>query len=88
MTPLQRRINEDAAALTERAHGLQMRASASSQGANSTALDALEWVAALRAELDDLVTLIVRQARVEDASWAEIADPMGISRQGAQQRWG
>jgi hypothetical protein len=88
MTPLQKRINTAAAALIERTTGLARHAGATDAGANATALDALEWTAALRAELDELEALIVRQARLENASWSEIADPIGITRQGAQQRWG
>jgi hypothetical protein len=83
MTPLQKRITTATDALIERAQGL--REHAPDRG---PALDTLEWTAALRAELDDLETLIVRQARAEGASWGEIADPIGITRQGCQQRWG
>lgn len=86
-TPLQRQINVTADDLVRRAEGLRMVAGATDRGANATALSALEWTAALRADLDDLETSIVHQARVEGASWGEVADPIGITRLGAQQRW-
>jgi len=88
MTPLQREINRSAASLLDRADGLRVRAWGSNGGANATALDALEWVAALRDELTALETLIVRHAREQGASWADIADPLGITKQAAHQHWG
>src|SRR5664279_5769529 len=88
MTPLQLNINADAIGLVHRAKGLKVHAGATTLGANGTALDALEWVFALRDDLAQLETLIVRQARVEGATWAEIAEPLGLTKQGAQKHWG
>jgi hypothetical protein len=90
MTPLRRKIATSAEQLIETAQGLGSCATGVDwfTGAPCTALDALEWPSLLREHLDELEALIVRQARVEQASWAQIAEPSGMTRQGAQQRWG
>lgn len=51
-------------------------------------LDALDRAAVLRDQVDELVALLVRQARVEQATWAQIGDALGVSKQAVQQRFG
>lgn len=50
-------------------------------------LDALGRLAFLRNRADEAITYLVRLAVEEDASWRQIGDALGISRQGAQQRY-
>ena len=88
MTPLQHEINAASTALLARADGLRVHASATRNGVNATALDALEWSAALRADLDELDGLLVHQARVEGATWELVGEAMNMTKQGAHQRWG
>lgn len=53
-----------------------------------TGNDALGDVAKVRADLDEWLRMIVGEARVGGASWQEIGDALGLTRQGAQQRYG
>lgn len=50
--------------------------------------DDLSLLLALRAELDDVTADAVRAHRRAGYSWAQIALPLGMTRQAAQQRWG
>lgn len=42
----------------------------------------------LRAELEDCIQQAVRGLRGLDVSWADIAAPLGVTKQAAQQRYG
>lgn len=53
-----------------------------------TGNDALGDVAKVRADLDEWLRMIVGEARVGGATWAELGEALGISRQAAQQRFG
>lgn len=50
--------------------------------------DDLALILAVRAELDEAIDNAVQGMRASGFSWAEIAAPLGMSRQAAQQRWG
>jgi hypothetical protein len=45
-------------------------------------------MAALAAELDNAIRQAITGLRASGYSWADIAARLGITRQGAQQRWG
>lgn len=49
--------------------------------------DLARWVA-LRNELDDAIGDAVRAQQAAGFSWAEIARPLGITKQAAFKRWG
>ncbi|GAA3213316.1 hypothetical protein [Nonomuraea helvata] len=52
-------------------------------------IEALADLAGVVAELDHAIAQAVIQLRVQHGySWADIARPLGITRQAAQQRWG
>lgn len=51
-------------------------------------VDALQDLAALADQVDQAVTEAVAGLRARGYSWTEIGDRLGISKQGAQQRWG
>lgn len=52
-------------------------------------IDAITDMAAIAAELDDAIRQAVTGLRTRHGfSWADIALRLGITRQGAQQRWG
>ncbi|MCO5992669.1 hypothetical protein [Actinoallomurus rhizosphaericola] len=51
-------------------------------------IEALADMTALASDLDTAITQAVTGLRTFGYSWAEIARPLGISRQAAQQRWG
>jgi transposase len=51
------------------------------------ALENVAWGAKARRQADDRITLAVARARSAGASWSEIAAPLGITRQRAQQRY-
>ena len=51
-------------------------------------IEALPLMTALAADLDTALTDAVAGLREFGYSWAEIAAPLGITRQAAQQRWG
>jgi hypothetical protein len=90
-TPLRRQIKTDLADLVEEVERFRSFATGTAWWTGETgraAVDALELVGPLRAQLDEVVALVVRQARAEGASWSEIADPLAMTKQGAQQRWG
>lgn len=48
----------------------------------------LEALAALRVAVEEALPGAVREARGRGWSWAEVAEPLGVSRQAAQQRYG
>lgn len=50
--------------------------------------DDLALILSVRAELDTAIDQAVAGMRANGFSWAEIAAPLGMSRQAAQQRWG
>jgi len=50
-------------------------------------IDQLEAILALRHELDEQEDHAALTARGEGATWQEIGDALGITRQAAQQRW-
>jgi hypothetical protein len=50
-------------------------------------IDALAGLAAMASELDAAIQYGVNGLRDAGYSWAEIAAQLGITRQGAQQRW-
>jgi hypothetical protein len=51
-------------------------------------IDAITGMAALADNLDTAIRRAVTGLRKRGYSWAEIAARLGITRQGAQQRWG
>ncbi|MFB4293433.1 hypothetical protein ACBI99_37750 [Nonomuraea sp. ATR24] len=52
-------------------------------------IEALADLAGVVAELDHAIAQAVTQFRAQHGySWADIARPLGITRQAAQQRWG
>lgn len=51
-------------------------------------LDRLEAIDALITDLLNELDFAALTARAEGATWQEIADAYGTTRQGAQQRWG
>lgn len=48
----------------------------------------LALLLALRDEVDDAITVAVKAQRAAGFSWAEIAAPLAMTKQAAQQRWG
>ncbi|PWJ55806.1 hypothetical protein SAMN06264364_102172 [Quadrisphaera granulorum] len=58
-----------------------------SRAGDDDPLQALAALAAARRELETLEMLAVRRARVRSASWAAIAQAMGVTRQAAHQRF-
>jgi hypothetical protein len=51
-------------------------------------IEALADMTTLAGDLDHAITEAVTGLRACGYSWAEIARPLGVSRQAAQQRWG
>jgi hypothetical protein len=51
-------------------------------------IDAITDMAALAADFDTAIREAITGLRERGYSWAEIAARLGITRQGAQQRWG
>jgi hypothetical protein len=51
-------------------------------------IEALTDMATHAADLDDAIHQAVTGLRTHGYSWADIARPLGITRQAAQQRWG
>ncbi|WP_127935287.1 hypothetical protein [Nonomuraea polychroma] len=51
-------------------------------------VEALADVIALIDDLDDTIARAVTGLRAQGYSWADIARPLAITRQAAQQRWG
>jgi hypothetical protein len=51
-------------------------------------IDAITEMAALAADFDTAIRQAITGLRERGYSWAEIAVRLGITRQGAQQRWG
>jgi len=51
-------------------------------------VDGLPQLTALSVEVDQAIARAVTGLREAGFSWAEIAARLGVSRQGAQQRWG
>lgn len=51
-------------------------------------VEVLADFAALSAELDHAIYQAVTGLRAQGHSWADIARPLGITRQAAHQRWG
>lgn len=50
--------------------------------------DDLVLILSVRDELDAAIDAAVAGMRSNGFSWSEIARPLGMTRQGAQQRWG
>lgn len=50
--------------------------------------DDLALILSVRSELDEAIAAAVAGMRSNGFSWAEIARPLGMSRQAVQQRWG
>ena len=74
--------NDEYAAFVRRAIGAYSRRIAHGD------IDAITGMAALAADLDTALGQAVTGLRRQGYSWAEIAARLGITRQGAQQRWG
>ncbi len=55
--------------------------------ANDDALDRLDSIAAARLALDSLTTNIVMDALTDGATWQDIGDALGVSRQAAHAKW-
>lgn len=53
-----------------------------------SSLDALADVAARIRTLETVLASQVQEARSTGATWTQIGDALGITRQGARQRWG
>ena len=53
-----------------------------------TTLDEIARTTMRIRELENRLPHLVMQARDQDASWKVIGDALGITAQGAQQRWG
>jgi hypothetical protein len=51
-------------------------------------IDAITGMAAIAAEMDTAIRDAITCLRARGYSWADIAARLGITRQGAQQRWG
>jgi hypothetical protein len=51
-------------------------------------IDAITEMAAIAAEMDTAIRDAITGLRAHGYSWADIAQRLGITRQGAQQRWG
>jgi hypothetical protein len=51
-------------------------------------IDAITEMAAIAAEMDIAIRDAITGLRAHGYSWADIAARLGITRQGAQQRWG
>lgn len=51
-------------------------------------VEALLDLATISAEIDRAFTTAITGLRQQGHSWADIARPLGITRQAAQQRWG
>jgi hypothetical protein len=52
------------------------------------AVGLVENVAAFGGELAEVTVLAVQYGRAHGMSWAEVAEPFGVTRQAAQQYWG
>jgi hypothetical protein len=85
LTPKRRRRiteNDDYAAFLRRAIRAYSRRVAIGD------IDAITGMAALAADFDTAIRQAITGLRARGYSWAEIAARLGITRQGAQQRWG
>ncbi|NED98301.1 hypothetical protein G1H11_23655 [Phytoactinopolyspora alkaliphila] len=51
-------------------------------------LESLRAVAALRRETQRRESVLVRRARVSGASWTQIAEALGVSKQSAHRKYG
>jgi hypothetical protein len=51
-------------------------------------IEAIAAMTALAAQLDTAITDAITSLRAFGYSWADIARPLGVTRQAAQQRWG
>lgn len=51
-------------------------------------IEAIADMTALAAQLDTAITHAITSLRNVGYSWADIARPLGVTRQAAQQRWG
>ena len=51
-------------------------------------IEALAGLAQLRRDIDDQLQLAVDQLRAQGYSWSDIGNQLGISKQGASQRFG
>ncbi|WP_186318938.1 hypothetical protein [Streptomyces sp. SAJ15] len=55
---------------------------------NADPLDGLRQTAELRRRLDGQEEALVRRARAAGATWARIAEALGVSRQAAHKKYG
>lgn len=51
-------------------------------------LDRLDYCALIRDDAEQLLAAYAESARSQGFSWSEIGAAVGVSKQGAQQRWG
>jgi hypothetical protein len=51
-------------------------------------IEAIAAMTTLAAQLDTAITEAITSLRTAGYSWADIARPLGVTRQAAQQRWG
>jgi hypothetical protein len=51
-------------------------------------IEAIAAMTTLASQLDDAITDAITSLRTAGYSWADIARPLGVTRQAAQQRWG
>ena len=85
LTPKRRRRvveNDEYAAFLRRV----LRAYSRRVGAGD--IEAVAEMTDLARQLDDIIQDAITSLREHGYSWADIARPLGISRQAAQQRWG
>ena len=57
-------------------------------GAGRTPIELVEELPVLEAFFDDVADARIADARASGATWADIADRLGVSRQAVQQRFG
>lgn len=55
---------------------------------NDQLIELLDRLVVVREQADELVDQVARQARAEGASWTVVGEAVGMTKQGAQQRWG
>ena len=61
---------------------------AAGQRVGSSDVEELKALVAIRNDVDDAILEAVRGVRGSGATWADIGEVLGISRQGAEQRYG
>lgn len=91
MTPLQKKISRTVDDLREALNEVEGNAVVEPQdgtGVRGWALAALEWQQRVDDLQRELTTLLVHHARVEQATWEQVGDALGMTRQGAWKLWG